>query len=177
LFCYAGVSGSRCWFLVTINPVWKKRSNSARCDLYRMPGVVNITKVESADGKIFSLSGEFVPDGDFKSCKRKLSWMTKVSNNATAILTEFDHLVTKEKLEETDKFEDFVNDSTIATTTVMGDAGLKMLQQHDVIQLERRGFYRVDRPFISNDKPAVLYMIPDGKSKSMSGLAGKLAHH
>jgi glutamyl-tRNA synthetase len=127
--------------------------------------------------KILSLEGELVPDGDFKACKRKLSWVAKVSSNATAILTEFDHLVTKEKLEETDKFEDFVNSSTIATTIVAGDAGLKTLQQHDIIQLERRGFYRVDRPYISNKKPIVLFMIPDGKSKSMSGLAGKLAHH
>jgi glutamyl-tRNA synthetase len=133
--------------------------------------------VESADSKIVSITGELVPDGDFKACKRKLSWIAKVSSNATAILTEFDHLVTKEKLEEMDKFEDFVNSSTIATTIVTADAGLKTLQQHDIIQLERRGFYRVDRPYISNDKPIVLFMIPDGKSKSMSGLAGKLSHH
>lgn len=103
--------------------------------------------------------------------------MAKVPENASVILTEFDHLVTKEKLEETDRFDDFVNDSTIATTTVVGDAGLKTLQQHDIIQLERRGFYRVDRPYINKEKPIVLYMIPDGKSKSMSGLTGKLAHH
>jgi glutamyl-tRNA synthetase len=140
-------------------------------------GVVKITKVESADGSVTAITGEYVADGDFKACKRKLSWMAKVPSNATVILTEFDHLVTKEKLEDTDKFEDFVNEGTLATTTVVGDAGLKTLQHHDIIQLERRGFYRVDRPYINEDKPIVLYMIPDGKSKSMSGLSGKLAHH
>jgi glutamyl-tRNA synthetase len=147
------------------------------CSFCLVPGVVKITKVEAADGNVTALTGEFVPDGDFKACKRKLSWMAKVPENASVILTEFDHLVTKEKLEETDRFDDFVNDSTIATTTVVGDAGLKTLQQHDIIQLERRGFYRVDRPYINKEKPIVLYMIPDGKSKSMSGLTGKLAHH
>jgi glutamyl-tRNA synthetase len=45
-----------------------------------------------------------------------------------------------------------------------------------VIQLERRGYYRVDRPFVGKDKPIVLFMVPDGKEKAMSGLAGKLAH-
>jgi glutamyl-tRNA synthetase len=139
--------------------------------------VVKITKVHLVDGKIKSLEGEFDPNGDFKVCKRKLSWMADVPGNASVILTEFDHLVTKDKLEEEDKFEDFVNHNTIATTKVVGDAGLKTLQEHDIIQLERRGFYRVDQPYFSEDKPIVLYMIPDGKSKSMGGLTGKLAHH
>jgi glutamyl-tRNA synthetase len=145
--------------------------------LFYSTGVVKIKKVGSSDGKISSLEGEFLADGDFKACKRKLSWMANVSNTTAVMLTEFDHLVTKEKLEEEDKFEDFVNETTIATTKVIGDAGLKMLQVNDVIQLERRGFYRVDRPYINEDKPIVLYMIPDGKSKSMSGMTGKLAHH
>lgn len=139
-----------------------------------------MTKVEQAeDGTVTSLEGEYVPNGDFKAAKRKLSWLIDgpSSSNIKVILTEFDHLVTKEKLEEDDKFDDFVNPNTMATTEVMGDAGLKSLLEHEVIQLERRGYYRVDRPYISPNKPLILYMIPDGKSKSMSGQAGKLAHH
>jgi glutamyl-tRNA synthetase len=135
-------------------------------------GVVKITKV---DGTV--LEGEYDPDGDFKAAKRKLSWMADVSGNTPAILTEFDHLVTKDKLDEEDDWKAFVNQNTMATTEVIGDAGLKTLQEHDVIQLERRGFYRVDRPYINSDKPMVLYMIPEGKKKSMSGMQGKLAHH
>lgn len=123
------------------------------------------------------MEGEFLPDGDFKAAKRKLSWLAKVPSNTKVILTEFDHLVTKEKLEEDDKFEDFVNPTTMATTEVTGDAGLKTLKEHEVIQLERRGYYRVDRPYVGPDKPLVLYMIPDGKAKAMSGKTGKLAHH
>lgn len=136
-------------------------------------GVVKITK-KSEDSK--TLEGELVPDGDFKSCKRKYSWMA-ASGGCASILTEFDHLVTKEKLEEGDKFDDFVNPNTIATTSAIGDPCLKTLQEGDVIQLERRGFYRVDRPYLGEAKPCVLYMIPDGKTKSMSGMTGKLAHH
>lgn len=130
-------------------------------------------KVTKVDG---SLEGEYIPDGDFKAAKRKLTWIADVSDNTTCVLTEFDNLVTKDKLDEEDKFEDFINPNTLAETNVIGDAGLKTLQKHEVIQLERRGFYRVDRPYISKDKPLILYMIPDGKEKSMSGMAGKLAH-
>lgn len=103
--------------------------------------------------------------------------MVDLPSNPTVVLTEFDHLVTKAKLEEEDNFADYINPKTIATTNVIGDAGLKSLQEHEIIQLERRGYYRVDRPYLSPDRPLVLYMIPDGKSKAMSGLAGQLAHH
>jgi glutamyl-tRNA synthetase len=130
-----------------------------------------MTKVE--DG---ILEGEFVPDGDFKAAKRKLSWVAQSSNNPIVTLTEFDNLISKEKLEEDDKFDDYINKDTLATTHVIGDAGLKNLKEHQIIQLERRGYYRVDRPYISQEKPLVLYMIPDGKAKAMAGSVGKLAH-
>jgi len=44
-----------------------------------------------------------------------------------------------DKLEEDDNFADYVNPTTLATTQVMGDAGLKTLQEHEIIQLDRRG--------------------------------------
>jgi glutamyl-tRNA synthetase len=134
-------------------------------------GVMKLTKVE--DG---GLEAHCVPDGDFKAAKRKLSWIADVSINTPCLLTEFDNLVTKAKLEEEDNFEDFVNPNTLAETEVIGDAGLKALQLHETIQLERRGFFRVDRPYLGPDKPLILFMVPDGKTKSMGGLSGKLAH-
>jgi len=132
--------------------------------------VVKITKVDGG------LEGEFIPDGDFKGTKRKVSWLASVSDNCPCVLTEFDNLVTKDKLDEEDDFQDFINPNTLAMTDALGDPGLKTLQEHDVIQLERRGFYRVDRPYIGEDKPIILFMVPDGKEKSMSGMAGKLTH-
>ena len=136
-------------------------------------GVVKITKVDH-DTKTFE--GEYVPDGDFKTTKRKLSWLADVTNNIPVTLMEFDNLISKDKLEEDENFEDYINPNTLASTDVLGDAGMKVLQEHDIIQLERRGYYRVDRPYINSSKPLILYMIPDGKSKSMSGQTGKLAH-
>lgn len=65
---------------------------------------------------------------------------------------------------------------TLLYSEVIGDPGLKTLKEHDIIQLERRGFYRVDRPYVNESKPLMLFMIPDGKKKAMSGLDGKLAH-
>lgn len=134
-------------------------------------GVVKITSVADE-----GLEGEFVPDGDFKATPRKLTWIADVAENAKVILMEFDNLISKEKLEEEENFLDFINPNTMASTFAVGDAGLKNLAESDIIQLERRGFFRVDRPYMSRDKPLILYMIPDGKAKAMSGLEGKLAH-
>jgi len=133
-------------------------------------GVVEITKVDGG------LEGKFVPDGDVKAAKRKISWIADVPGNTPVILSEFDNLISKEKLEEEDNFEDYINPDTEADTEVIGDAGLKTLKEHDIIQLERRGFYRVDRAYVNESKPLKLFMIPDGKKKAMSGLDGKLAH-
>ena len=140
------------------------------CNTEFLPGVINLTKVEGG------LEGVFVPDGDVKAAKRKISWLADVPENIPVILTEFDNLLSKEKLEEDDKFEDFINPDTQAESEVIGDVGLKTLKEHDIIQLERRGFYRVDRPYVNEGKKLMLFMIPDGKKKAMSGLVGKIAH-
>lgn len=133
-------------------------------------GVVKITQLQP------TLTGSFVPDGNVKAAKRKLSWLAVHPNNTPCVLTEFDNLLSKEKLDPEDNFQDHLNPHTLAESEVTGDAGLKTLQKDDIIQLERRGYYRVDRPYVSAEKPLILYMIPDGKAKAMSGLTGKLAH-
>merc|ERR1712150_224219 len=67
-------------------------------------GVVKITKVEGG------LSGIHLPDGNFKAAKRKLTWLASVPEitNFQVTLTEFDNLISKEKLEEDDDFKDFL---------------------------------------------------------------------
>jgi glutamyl-tRNA synthetase len=136
-------------------------------------GVVKITCV-SDDKKSFA--GELVPNGDFRAAKRKLTWVAYVAENTPTKLFEFDNLVSKDKIEEDENFEDFINPHTMAESSVIGDSGLKTLQKDEVIQLERRGYFRVESPYVNAARPLILYMIPDGKSKAMSGQTGKLAH-
>jgi glutamyl-tRNA synthetase len=45
----------------------------------------------------------------------------------------------------------------------MGDCAMRGLQRGDIIQLERRGFFRVDSVYLSEHRPMVLFSIPDGK--------------
>lgn len=133
-----------------------------------------VIKITNFDGDNYE--GIYVPDGDFKMAKRKLTWMADVPENMTVTLYEFDNLISKEKLEEDENFKDFINPNTLATSEVIGDFALKTLQKNDIIQLERRGYYRVDQPYVNEDRGLALFMIPDGKAKAMGGLTGKLSH-
>lgn len=122
------------------------------------------------------MEGEFNPEGSFKDTKKRVTWTAHTADTVPTVMYEFDFLVTKSKLEEDEEFTSFVNPHSLATSEAHGDAGLRELQEGDIIQVERRGFYRCDRPFVSAEKPLVLFMIPDGKTKAMSTLATKLAH-
>ncbi|CAM9278404.1 unnamed protein product [Ascophyllum nodosum] len=139
-------------------------------------GNVKIKRVEKDDaGKATRLSGVFIPNGDFKSTK-KLTWLAKVADLVPMILVEFDYLVTKDKIEEGENFKDFLNPVTRAETEGLGDPGLRNIGEGDVVQLERRGFFRVDKPYRGEGKPLVLFMVPDGKTQAMSTLASTLKH-
>ena len=62
------------------------------------------------------------------------------------------------------------------THEAVGDANLRTLSVGQIIQLERRGYYRCDRPYLGPDRPLVLITIPDGKAKAMSTLSSALSH-
>jgi len=73
----------------------------------------------------------------------------------------------KKKIEESENFQEYRNVNSHCTLQLIGDAGLKSLQNDDIIQLERRGYYRVDRPYIKESKSLILLKIPDGKHQTM----------
>ncbi|EPZ35939.1 putative glutamyl-tRNA synthetase, cytoplasmic [Rozella allomycis CSF55] len=103
-------------------------------------------------------------EGDFKKTKKKVTWLSKSKNLIPVELKDFDFLVSKPKLEEEDSFEDCLVKETEFTTLGLADANVKDLKKGDIIQLERRGFFIVDKPFDGNSVCFIL--IPDGKPQS-----------
>lgn len=112
--------------------------------------------------------------GDFKSTSKKVTWLSAEGFKLVpAELWEFDYLITKDKLEEDDNVDDFLNPNTSSMEDAWCDAGVGLLKQDDIIQLERRGFYRVDKgmndwaPGEAGLKGArvVLFAIPTGKGE------------
>jgi glutamyl-tRNA synthetase len=75
-------------------------------------------------------------------------------------MQQFGPLLTKSSLAETECASAFFNRHSITTVDAFGDPALRLLQVGDIIQLERHGFYCVDRPYVSHLVPMVLFMVP-----------------
>ena len=119
--------------------------------------------------------------GDFKLTKSKVTWIAEVgAGEAGGLgpcplrLLDFDYLISKPKLEETDNFESVVNPVTKMEEGALGEAAMRSLQRGDIIQIERKGYYRVDEPLQDEGKAMVLFSIPDGKPRTtgVSSLGG-----
>lgn len=69
------------------------------------------------------------------------------------------------QLEEEDNFDDYVNRESWNEEEAIGDANMRALQHGEVLQLERKGYFRVDAAATQPGKPLVLFSIPDGRQK------------
>eukprot|EP00931_Biecheleriopsis_adriatica_P116020 TRINITY_DN91734_c0_g1_i1.p1 TRINITY_DN91734_c0_g1~~TRINITY_DN91734_c0_g1_i1.p1 ORF type:complete len:858 (-),score=261.46 TRINITY_DN91734_c0_g1_i1:137-2710(-) len=140
--------------------------------------VDKITRDKS--GKVVELTGRLNIEGNVKDTKKKIHWVGKLDEQVTpVILREFDHLVTKAKLEDDDDLPSIINSASCQETKAIGDPLLKTLPKGQKMQLERRGYYIVDQPAFQPGslgkpgQPMVLIKIPDGKSKDM-GMKSKV---
>lgn len=111
--------------------------------------------------------------GDVKKTEKKVTWLSskgqKLVNGET---WDFDYLLTKNTLEEDDNLEDFLTPVTATEESVVGGENMASLKKDDIIQLERRGFYRVDKGLDDwkegeageRGPRIVMFSIPSGKS-------------
>ncbi|KAH8664472.1 putative glutamate--tRNA ligase [Xylariales sp. PMI_506] len=113
-----------------------------------------------------SISAELNLKGDVRTTEKKVTWLsTQGQNLVKAELWEFDYLITKDKLEEDDDLEKFLNPDTASMEEALCDEGVGKLKKDDIIQLERRGYFRVDKGLDEGEGKVVLFAIPTGKSK------------
>ncbi|KAJ0800642.1 putative glutamate--tRNA ligase [Helianthus annuus] len=115
------------------------------------------------DGIVTELVGVLHLEGSVKTTKLKLTWLPEIDELVPTTLVEFGYLITKKKLEEDEDFVDVLNPSTKKEIAALGDANMRNLKRGDILQLERKGYFRCDVPFIRPGKPIVLYSIPDGR--------------
>lgn len=129
-------------------------------------GNVKISKIEkdATSGKVTSITATYDPNATNFSKTKKASWVANVPELVPCVCHEFGHLITKSKLEDDEKFTDFVNYDNEKSFTALADPMLKTVEAGDVIQLERKGFFRCDKPYGGSPaKPIVLFFIPDGR--------------
>jgi glutamyl-tRNA synthetase len=114
---------------------------------------------------ITSIDLELHLEGDVKKTEKKVTWLsTEGQDLVEAQVFEFDYLFTKDKIEEEDNWEDFVNKDSCHQVDALCDGNVKDLKKDDIIQLERKGYFRVDKAAEGNE-PVVLFGIPTGKTK------------
>ncbi|SCU95564.1 LADA_0G16270g1_1 [Lachancea dasiensis] len=127
-------------------------------------GNVIVTK-KNTDG---SLIAKLHLEGDFKKTKLKLTWLADTKDKVNVDLVDFDHLISKDKLEEGEDFADFLTPHTEFHNQAIADLNVRGMKKGDIIQFERKGYYRLDS-LASDDKPYVFFGIPDGKSVNKYG--------
>ncbi|KAL2928459.1 Glutamate--tRNA ligase cytoplasmic [Bienertia sinuspersici] len=132
-------------------------------------------------GTIVQLIGVLHLEGSVKATKLKLTWLPEMDELVRLQLVEFDYLITKEKLlvnknkkkgneEKMKEEEDFLkalNPVTRKDTFAFGDSNMRNLKSGDIIQLERKGYFRCDVPFLRHSKPMTLFAIPDGRHRNI----------
>nr|GMC93500.1 glutamate--tRNA ligase, cytoplasmic-like [Ipomoea batatas]GMC97200.1 glutamate--tRNA ligase, cytoplasmic-like [Ipomoea batatas] len=122
-------------------------------------------------GNIINLTGVLHLEGSVKTTKLKLTWLPDTAELVKLSLVDFDYLITKKKLEENEDFIDVVNPCTKKETCAIGDSNMRDLKRGDILQLERKGYFRCDVPFVSPTQPIVLFAIPDGKQQPVMRFA------
>ncbi|KAK2966192.1 hypothetical protein RJ640_008758 [Escallonia rubra] len=69
-------------------------------------------------------------------------------------------------LDEDEDFLGVLNPCTKKEITALGDSNMRNLKRGETLQLERKGYFIYDAPFVRSSKPIVLFAIPDGRQQS-----------
>lgn len=138
--------------------------------------IVRKIEYESTDGKADVADGvqalgnvkymelDLHLEGDFKTTKKKVTWLSTDQDLVNVELHAFDHLLSKDKLseEEENRWEDFLTGKTDIVETGVADCNVADVKEDQFIQFDRKGFYRCDKA-ATKDSPGVFFKVPTGK--------------
>ncbi|EGE02513.1 glutamyl-tRNA synthetase [Trichophyton equinum CBS 127.97] len=125
--------------------------------------IVRKITTDAASGKVTGLDLELHLAGDFKKTEKKVTWLARDQKLVPAEIYEFDYLITKDKIEKDEDFEQFLNPKTEIKHTILADCNLVNLKKGESMQFERKGYYILDQE-PKDGQPAILFNIPTGKS-------------
>uniref|UniRef100_A0A3F2YU35 Bifunctional glutamate/proline--tRNA ligase n=1 Tax=Anopheles christyi TaxID=43041 RepID=A0A3F2YU35_9DIPT len=118
------------------------------------------------------VSIDATPNLDNKDYKKtlKLTWLCELPTNqyTPTFCVYFEHIIGKPVLGKDEDFKNYIGHQTRTEVPMLGDPELKKLKKGDIIQLQRRGFFKVDQAYQSASEfsgaetPIVLFAIPDG---------------
>ncbi|KAK8404604.1 hypothetical protein O3P69_007683 [Scylla paramamosain] len=152
-------------------------------------GNIRIKKLQRQDGRVVAVEAEAnTADTDYKKTL-KVTWLADSPQSPATplVCVYFDHLINKSVLAKDEDFKSFIGHETRAELSMVGDPELRHAKVGDIVQLQRKGFFRVDEAYAPvslsscRERPVVLFSIPDGHSKdaptaaSIKKLAGMSA--
>ena len=113
-------------------------------------GNIHITKKIEKGDKI-ELQATYDPDDvDWKGTT-KITWLCDDKNSTFELkMIEYDHLITKDKIEENDVFEELVNVNSKFEHTMIAEGLVRTLPKGTNFQFERKGFMFVDQIELAN---------------------------
>ena len=126
------------------------------------------TSTSTSPSIITSLDLELHLSGDVRKTK-KITWLAAADDEKVAPVSveviDFDYLITKDKLEEEDKAEDFMTKQTLFVSQCWADANVRGLKRDEVMQFDRKGYCRVDVQVGDGEEGiGVFFVIPTGKT-------------
>lgn len=140
-----------------------------------------VIKIDEVDLVNRAAKATIVDNGDFKKCEALFTWVSNSPLEPHCVIWEHDFIL-KEGQEE-DEVDDGgsswrkkISAVSKASSIVVANSAVKLLQKGDVIQFERRGFFKCDKAFQGPNSQMEFIKIPDGKTKAMSVIEGKLEH-
>jgi glutamyl-tRNA synthetase len=132
--------------------------------MYWGNAIVRKIDTDPATGKVMSLEIDLHLGGDVKKTNKKITWLAKEDQNLVPVeLVDFDYLIIKDKIEKDEDINDFLTPKTEFRTEAWADCNVTDLAEGDIIQFERKGYFRVDRPY-KDGQPVILFNIPTGKT-------------
>lgn len=102
----------------------------------------------------------------FLHCSQVFAIIEELVFICNGIWFDFLIAVAELQLEEGEDFLDNLNPCTRRETSALGDSNMRNLKRGEILQLERKGYYRCDVPFLRPSKPIVLFAIPDGRQQT-----------
>lgn len=130
------------------------------------------SKTVDDNGVVTAVEMDLHLEGDFRKTKKKITWLARPTAEYPLVdvtLLDYDYLITKKKLEENDELQDFVSPVTEFRSEAYADANVRELKKGDIIQFERKGYYKFDGTTGEGDglRQEFIY-IPDGRQASLA---------
>ena len=156
---------------VRLNTVWLDQADAAlladgeETTLMGWGNAIVESRELAADGTVAALSGRLHLEGSPKKTKLKVTWLADIAELVPMELRYYGDLISKRKIEDGDNIEDLLNRDSLEVVEALGDKNIASLPEGTILQLERKGYFIVDRA--AGDRPAVLISIPDGRTKTL----------